>query len=236
MIFSPKRKKYTLSSKLYIENEEIKPVNHTKFLGVMVDESLNWDFHINYIKNKVAKGIGILSKARQLLNKNCLRTLYFSFLYPYLNYCIEVWGSATCSRLQPLVKLQKKAIRIITLAGYHESSEPLFLSTNILPLSKIHVFKIALSMFNMHHDKTPVVFNDMFVLNDQVHSYNTRHKKNLHVPLAKSNYVKNTIRIQGVKIWNYLLDKISINCSINTFKSSLRKLIANNIDIVNLIK
>ena len=90
----------------------------------MVDDQLNWTDHVNYIRNKIAKGIGIISKARKYLNINSLGTLYYSFLYPYFDYCIEEWGSATDSRIQILIELQKKAIRIISSSGYLSHTEP----------------------------------------------------------------------------------------------------------------
>ena len=45
-------------------------------------------------KNKISKAIGIMYKARQYLNKSSLVNLYYSHVYPYLTYCIEVWGCA----------------------------------------------------------------------------------------------------------------------------------------------
>ena len=34
--------------------------------------------------------------------------MYFTFIYPYLIYCIEVWGNAHQTYLDPLIKIQKK--------------------------------------------------------------------------------------------------------------------------------
>ena len=90
MFFSPPRKKAEFSNRLTIQGENINQVHETKFLGVMVDDKLSWACHINYISKKVSKGIGILYKARKYLPKSCLVTLYYSFIYPYLNYCLEV--------------------------------------------------------------------------------------------------------------------------------------------------
>ena len=69
---------------------------------------------------------------------------------------------ATVYKLYSYLSCRKKAIHI-TLSGYREPPEPLFQSTNSLPLSKVHVFKIALYMFHTHHDITPAVFNYMFI-------------------------------------------------------------------------
>ena len=77
-----------------IEGESIDIVKETKFLGILLDNSLNWKAHSAYISKKRSKSIGILTRARKLLDRETLRQLYFAFLYPYLNYCLIIWGNA----------------------------------------------------------------------------------------------------------------------------------------------
>ena len=59
----------------------------------------------------MSRGIGILAKARKYFKLNTLLTLYHSFLYPYINYCIEVWGKANIYYMSSLLKLQKKSYK-----------------------------------------------------------------------------------------------------------------------------
>ena len=204
------KKKMVISKKLYIGNEEIIAVPKTKFLGTIIDQNLKWGDHISHIKKKVAKGLGIISKAKKYLNTGSLRTLYYSFVYPYFDYCIEVWGSAAKSFIEPLFRLQKKAIRMITLSNHRSPSAPLFERAQILTLTEVHYFKIALFMFRHYHDKVPIVFNDFFIQNDAIHEHNTRTKTNLHQPLWKSEIMKKSIRIKGVYIWNHVNSHIAI--------------------------
>ena len=68
----------------------LKQINFTKFLGVIIDDKLNFTHHISYLKNKLSKGMGIIIKARHYLNKKVLITLYNTFIYPYLIYCVEI--------------------------------------------------------------------------------------------------------------------------------------------------
>ena len=70
---------------LQINDQHIKEDIKTKFLGVFLDNKLTWAYHIQYIKNKIAKGIGVICRARRLLNIKTLCTLYQCFFYPYLN-------------------------------------------------------------------------------------------------------------------------------------------------------
>ena len=45
-------------------------VTFTKFLSVIIDDKLSFSQHLSYIKNKFSKGMGIIIKARQYLNRN----------------------------------------------------------------------------------------------------------------------------------------------------------------------
>ena len=107
MLFSNKKVTQT-NVKIEINGQPIKSVTNTKFLGVIIDNKLTWKEHISYIGGKVAKGIGIISKVRKYLNKNTLLDLYYSFIYPYLTYCNQVWRLSCQSYMNALVKLQKE--------------------------------------------------------------------------------------------------------------------------------
>ena len=67
---------------LYINKVPIQQVENTKFLGVIIDDNLNWSNHISYINSKIAKGIGIICTARKFFSKSALINLYYiSVLY-----------------------------------------------------------------------------------------------------------------------------------------------------------
>ena len=77
-----------------IDGHSIDETDHTKFLGVIIDSKSNWKNHIFYITGKIARGIGVITKARKLLDKETLITLYYTFIYPYMCYCNQVWGNS----------------------------------------------------------------------------------------------------------------------------------------------
>ena len=80
------------SLQISVNNTNIKLVERVKFLGVIFDNKLTWKAHIQYIATKIAKGIGIINKLKYKLNQCTKRMLYFTFVYPYLIYCITTWG------------------------------------------------------------------------------------------------------------------------------------------------
>ena len=93
LVFSLKKKQMS-NLKLNIHNQNIQKVSATKFLGVIIDDKLSWFNHVQYVETKISKGIGVIARARKILQKSSLIPLYYSFIYPYLSYCVEVWGNA----------------------------------------------------------------------------------------------------------------------------------------------
>ena len=131
--FHPPRKKINLDNiSISIDGNKTKRVECTQFLGVIIPENLSWQLHIKAISSKVAKSIGITIKSRQLFLTNTLPTLYSSLVLPYLQCCCIVWASTYSSHLQPLFRLQKKALRIITHLPPRAHTLPLFTTHRIL--------------------------------------------------------------------------------------------------------
>ena len=131
-----------------MNNQEISEVKSTKFLGVIINNQLNWKNHLDYICTKIAKNIGIILKARHVFEKHTLLSLYYSLIYPYLTYCIQVWGATYQSRLSKLMILQKKIVRIIHGVPHRTHTEPLFLVLNVLKVSNLYKYNIALLCTN----------------------------------------------------------------------------------------
>ena len=122
----------------------LKKTDSLKYLGLIIDHRLNWSQHIAHVKNTVSKGIGIMYRARSYLTKSSLRKLHFSYIYPYLIYCTEIWGISPQSHLRPLLLLQKKIARIMTISTYYAHTDPLFKDLNILIIDKLVVHRKVL--------------------------------------------------------------------------------------------
>ena len=152
-----------------------------------------------------------------------------------MNYATEVWGDTCDKHLSTLIKLQKKAVRIISHSDRREHTRPLFTKFNILRLEEIHILKIALTMFKVHHNETPLIFRNLFTRNLDLYSYETRQAYLFHVPKARTDYMQRAISVKGVYIWNRIAKRINYDCSTLTFKVGVKKYIIDNSSIVTYI-
>ena len=130
MVFHRAKHKH-MDVKLCINKVLIQQVDNTKFLGVIIDDNLNWSIHISYINSKIAKRISIISRVRKFFSKSVLINLYYTFIFPYLIYCVNVWGNALSTHTQPIIKLQNKIIRIITNSYFLTSSEKNYIMKHV---------------------------------------------------------------------------------------------------------
>ena len=109
-----------------IDSIKMKRLATTKFLGTYINEHLDWKPHISHVALKMAKSIGIINKVKHFITSPTRRILYCSLVLPYIQYCNIVWAKTYPTNLDKIMKLQKRAVRIIANAPYREPTDPLF--------------------------------------------------------------------------------------------------------------
>ena len=124
--------------------------------------------------------------------------------------------------IDPLIKIQKKIVRIITFSPYLCHTDPIFKDLNLLPISKLVTQRIGLLMFKYSIHSLPSVIEDLFTCNTSVSNHNTRNKSKLRQPRSNSEYMYRNISFTGVYIWNKIQDHINVYSTYSTFKDALK--------------
>ena len=155
-------------------------VQNFNFLGVNLNENLNWNSHIDQISIKISRCLGIMYKLKNVLPIHILKILYYSLILPYLSYGILAWG-ASSARLR-LFSLQKKAIRLITNSRFNAHTEPLFKALNLLKLEDIHKLCVLKFYFKYTHNELPAYLQSFFFLLDLKFISMTQGRKTNSIP------------------------------------------------------
>ena len=220
MIFGNKIIPPNTTVELKIDGIQLERVYENMFLGVVIDHQLNWKSHIQYVRAKVARNVGVLGKTRDILNYTSLLTLYNALILPYLSYCLEVWGNTYSSNIHPLFILQKRAIRIVHKVGFYEHTNNLFLRSCTLKLPDLVEFKTAQMMFKARNKLLPANILNMF--SDREGGYDLRWELNFKQATVQTTQKSMCISICGVKIWNSLTEEIKHSKNISQFKKILK--------------
>ena len=96
--------------KIHLNIHNIDCKSYMKYLGIYLDEHLQWKSQIQHVNNKLAKNVGIINKLRHYLDFQMLKQLYYTPIYPYLNYGLACWGAAYKTRLNKIFTKQNRCI------------------------------------------------------------------------------------------------------------------------------
>ena len=154
---------------LYIGNDKLENVRYTKFLGLFIDEKLEWDQHISHVKNKIRSGTYVMNAAKNVLSRNHLQILYNSLVHPYLMYGNLLRGNAHKKHIHKLKIIQKKAIRCMSKVAYNEHTTPLFKASKILKLTDIHILQLNQFMYDFVNCKLPINLLELYIRNADIH-------------------------------------------------------------------
>ena len=105
-----------------ISEQTITSVQSTKSFGVVFDQRLVWEEHVDSLCKRVLSGLAALKQARQYVHQDTLLTIYNAVVKPLLDYCAVVWGNLNKTITARLQKLQNRAARIRTRKGYDVGS------------------------------------------------------------------------------------------------------------------
>ena len=87
-----------------IGGEKIDMITDTKYLGVQIDDKLQWDRHIEQVKAKALRTIGLIKHAKKFFPIGELQKMYRGIVEPHFSYCCSVWGCCTKTKLNSLKK------------------------------------------------------------------------------------------------------------------------------------
>ena len=208
-----------------IGREHVTRSNYVKFLGMLLDENLSWKFHLFELSKKLARTCGILFKIRDLLPTNTLINVYNSLFMSFLQYGIIVWGQTSASYIDPIFKLQKRALRAISHKHTRSRTLPLFKALKLLRLQDVFQFKMLSFVFESINKINPMCFHNFYTCTSSIHEYHTRHSYRGDVFLTHKNslqYGLKSICYMGAKMWNDLPEELRNSTSKYSFKKHLK--------------
>ncbi len=209
IVFRPSRYKNSERVTLKLHHSKLFESTKIKYLGLILDNKLDWKSHISELSKKLGHAVGLLYKVRHLCPTHILRSLYYSIFNSHMSYGLAVWGNAKRLHISKIKSLQKRALKAIFFANNDNEIDISRIHFDLKILNIEHQLQVQLSslMWDYDHDILPLSLRSYFKRANLVHNYGTRSasKGSLHYPKVNtSKFGTKSFKYKGVKVLNDL--------------------------------
>ena len=160
-----------------------------KFVGILLDEFLDWKSHTAHVSTKISSGNFILNTCKNFLPIHIRKNIYNSLVRSHLEFGILSWGNALPSQLQKIKTLQKKCVRNVAGKDFNSHTGPLFKKLDILKLEDPILYNSLTFMHKLFLGKQPDSFIDFFKKTNNFDSDTNRNKYCFVVDKLKNDNV-----------------------------------------------
>ena len=155
-------------------------------------------------------------------NQETLKTIYYSLVQSFFDYCDVVWGDRSKIRAAKLQKLQNRAARIITRADYSIRTSDVLNSQEWSNLEERRKRLLLVTMFKVFDNNCPTYLRELFHRTSEINSYNLRGSNyDLQLPLPKTNFLQRSFSYRGAMAWNQLSNQTREIGDLTCFKLAI---------------
>jgi hypothetical protein len=223
LLFHNKRRQenfYEISLNIKFNGKVIERVEHTKLLGLEIDETLSFSFHMYQLQKKIVSFIFALKRIRSFISEQTAITLYFAYIQSRLCYMNVLWAAVPKYLMDSIEIIQRKALRIVFCKNSLCSRLELY-SEKILPVSAMCKFSSAILTFKFINNAAKINFPLTYI--NQTHRHATRNSDNLVVRRVNTQLGGQNFFIRAFSEFNEIPVEIKKFVSLNLFKAHLRE-------------
>jgi len=189
-----------------------------KDLGVVVDNKLSFDQHINQAVNKANRLVGIIFRTFKDLGKDTFLPLYKTLVRPILEYASPVWNPWKIAHKKLLEGVQRRATkRVQGLKDLTYTDRLKYLGLPTLEYRRLR--QDMITVFKLVHGLEDISPDDLLSLD---HNTRTRgHSFKLAKEHTKLYRTRQFFRHRVVTTWNSLPSDVADSPSINAFKTNI---------------
>ena len=229
MFFDHKVKSATRIN-ISIDNEAIPQVSNTKFLGVFVDDKLNWKKHLDHLIKKIKCNTKLLQINSKFVSKHVKKILYYSQIFSHISYCVGIWGNQISKQqIDSLQKLQNKCIRLICKKNHITQKD--FTDLKVLQINELIKLENLKFAYKLNKNLLPKKIEECALHDhkgnslEKTHQYSTRSKCIPNAPKASNKHYLNSIFCKSIKEFRTLKGETQNATNLYSFTRSCKNLI-----------
>lgn len=195
---------------LVLNNIEIERVYSFKYLGLILDPSLNFKLHYDYVLTKVCQRIKFLHGLKRMFSEQAMRVMVNTQVHSIIDYCIDIWAVQKPTYLDKIQKIIDNFLlsyyfpRLAKTRAYKRTS-----LKNLRDKIDIDQVRKDCKLLTVQQRCTYVTLKYAYKLyvNDELQFSNrteTYKRPNMCPPTHRTELYKRCIKYRRYKIWNSL--------------------------------
>lgn len=223
MVIGTKTKIKNIDSKnlsVCIGGVNLEGVEEFKYLGVVLDTTLSFNNHIDYIKNKVAKKNYFLSRVGTDLSVYTRLIIYKTVILPHFMYCATILYSANKTKLTDLQVVQNKSLRIILKCDKYTPVHLMFNELKLKNIEEIIFVQAMIFVYKLVNNLLPKYLSNTVQYVSDIHNYGTRQRNMLYIKTCRTASGQKSILKGALNQYNKLPTEVNMN-SLMSFKRSI---------------
>ena len=224
LIMPPSMAKEICIGGTFIDGKCIRFVKSAKNLGVLLDEELSFEAQILTLVKSCFHVIRNLSRIKDFLTYEQLRTAVSAYILSKLDYCNSIYYGINSVLLNKMQYVQNSAARLLRKKGsFHQlDTNACFKKLHWLRIRERIIFKICLLVHKSLIGAAPTSLKKLlqFMSSD-------RTLKLVQLPYY-TNFGKRSFSRIGPKVWNLLPMDLRLESSTTKFKTDLKTFLFEN--------
>ena len=207
---------------LHIDSSIIKPTNHARNLGFIMDSLLKNGPHINKITSSCYCKLHDIAKIRPCLDTKSAQLIVQALVLSNINYCNSLLAGSSQYQLDKLQHIQNMGCRVISNIRKHDHVSPAIKHLHWLKISERITYKLCLLVYKCRNNLAPKYLLDLLPWNPSSRDLQSS-QSDIYVPCFKNSQCKHSsFSSTGPRAWNSLPTVIKNAQSLHVFKALLK--------------
>jgi hypothetical protein len=225
MIITSRRRNPSNSTTLSIDSEQIEEVKNLKYLGVQIDNKLDFKEHLNLVVKKIAKKTNFLGRISRKLTSVTKVMIYKSIILPHLDYCSSIIFMANKQDINKLQLLQNRGLRIILKKPRRTNIKWMLDALKMLSVQQRVNFNTLILIFKIRNKMVPTYLQDEILYTHEATTRTLRNADDFRLPRYQRSYTQNMIWHDGLQLFNELPTEAKRERNIERFKEYAREFV-----------
>jgi hypothetical protein len=209
-----------LNCNVKIEQENLELVKEFKYLGIIIDNELNFKAHMEYVTKKVGKKVGYLRRLGGKVSMWTRIMIYNTIIKPLFEYGATVMYQSYQNEIKKLQILQNKAMRAILRCKKETHIKDMLQTLNWLSIENSIRLLVLVFIFKLKKGLMPIYLSCKIRLIKDLQTTVTRGVTNSQTErkVCKNRKWKSSVFNEGITLFDKVPLNIRNSISIRVFK------------------